>query len=196
MHINHPLVLASTSVYRRTLLERLGLPFTQESPQIDESALPGESPESLVQRLASAKAEAVAHRHPEALVIGSDQMAVLGDQVLGKPGSPERAKAQLATLSGQSVRFLTGLAVVSLALGQHHVAVVPFTVQMRRLSAAEIADYVARDNPVDAAGSFKSEGLGIALFEHMDGEDPTALIGLPLIRLTRMLSDCGIRVLG
>lgn len=196
MRVTRPLILASTSPYRRALLERLGLPFTQESPLVDEAALPGETPEALVLRLASAKARAVACRHPEAIVIGSDQMAVLGEQILGKPGSPERACAQLAMLSGQSVRFLTGLAVISQAQEQHLAEVVPFVVQMRQLSTAEITDYVARDNPVDAAGSFKSEGLGIALFERMEGEDPTALIGLPLIRLTQMLAACDVKVLG
>lgn len=196
MHISRPLILASTSPYRRALLERLGLPFIQESPSVDETALAGECPEALVLRLAKAKAMVVAKRHPEAIVIGSDQMAVLGQQVLGKPGSPEAAIAQLSMLSGQSVRFLTGLAVSCQAQGQHLAEVVSFTVQMRQLSTAEIADYVARDNPVDAAGSFKSEGLGIALFERMEGEDPSALIGLPLIRLRRMLADCGVRVLG
>lgn len=194
-HLPAPLILASTSPYRRELLARLGLPFTQEAPGIEETPLPGEAPEALVSRLALAKAAAVAARHPEAIVIGSDQMALVNGEVLGKPGTPAQAQAQLRRLSGQRVRFLTALAVQCPQQGALQVTV-PYEVQMRTLSEAEIADYVARDNPVDAAGSFKSEGLGIALFAGMHGDDPSALVGLPLIRLTALLSRCGCRVLG
>lgn len=194
-HLPAPLILASTSPYRRELLARLGLPFTQEAPGIEETPLPGEAPEALVSRLALAKAAAVAARHPEAIVIGSDQMALVNGEVLGKPGTPAQAQAQLRRLSGQRVRFLTALAVQCPQQGALQV-IVPYEVQMRTLSEAEIADYVARDNPVDAAGSFKSEGLGIALFAGMHGDDPSALVGLPLIRLTALLSRCGCRVLG
>lgn len=194
-HLPAPLILASTSPYRRELLARLGLPFTQEASGVEEAPLPGEAPEALVSRLALAKAAAVAARHPEAIVIGSDQMALVDGEVLGKPGTPALAQAQLRRLSGQRVRFLTALAVQCPQQGALQVTV-PYEVQMRTLSEAEIADYVARDNPVDAAGSFKSEGLGIALFAGMYGDDPSALVGLPLIHLTALLSRCGCRVLG
>lgn len=191
-----PLILASTSPYRAALLRRLDLPFTQVAPDVDESPQQGETPDALVRRLALAKAEAVARRHPDAIVIGSDQMAVAGGELLGKAGSVEGARNQLRKLSAQRVRFLTGLAVLHRASGTVLQDMIPFEVRMRTLREAEILDYVEREMPIDAAGSFKSEGLGIALFESMHGEDPSALVGLPLIRLHQFLRDCGCRILG
>lgn len=189
------LILASSSRYRAELLERLGLPFTSHSPDIDESALADESPETLVARLARGKAEAVARDHPDAVVIGSDQVAVCGDQVLGKPGTDERARAQLASVAGRQVDFLTGLCVLSPG-GAAQQAVIPTRVRFRDLTATEIADYVARERPLDCAGACKSEGLGIALLASLSSDDPTALIGLPLIELCRMLEASGVHVLG
>lgn len=191
-----PLILASTSPYRAALLRRLDLPFTQVAPGVDESARAAEAPDALVRRLALAKANAVAQQYPDAIVIGSDQMALARGELLGKAGSMEGARHQLRALSAQRVQFLTGLAVVHPAANRILQDTIPFEVRMRALSDAEITDYVQREMPVDAAGSFKSEGLGIALFESMHGEDPSALIGLPLIRLHQFLRECGCRVLG
>lgn len=191
-----PLILASTSPYRRSLLERLGLEFSVCSPDVDETPRAGESPMDLVRRLAEAKARAGAAQAGRALVIGSDQVAVVGDEVLGKPGSAERACAQLARLSGQRVVFLTGLCLFNSAEDRTQLEVVPFSVVFRHLSSTQIQDYVRREQPFNCAGSFKSEGLGIALFERMEGDDPTALIGLPLIRLVGMLEAEGLAVLG
>lgn len=190
------LVLASSSRYRAALLDRLGLPYATCSPDVDESRRPGEAPEALVTRLALAKAEAVASRYPQALIIGSDQVAVHGQEILGKPGTAERAREQLESLSGATVTFLTGLCLFDAADGRHQETVVPTTVRFRRLDRDEIADYVERERPLDCAGAFKSEALGIALFEAVENDDPTALIGLPLIALCRMLRARGIRVLG
>jgi len=188
------LILASSSRYRAELLERLGLAFTSSSPDIDETPAAGESPEALVQRLARGKAEAVARAHRDAVVIGSDQVAVCSGRVLGKPGTEERAREQLAFVSGRQVDFLTGLCVLDAGHAQQ--AVVPTRVRFRDLDAAEIADYVARERPLDCAGACKSEGLGIALLASLTSDDPTALVGLPLIELCRMLEACGIRLLG
>ncbi|MCK9532057.1 MAG: Maf family nucleotide pyrophosphatase [Gammaproteobacteria bacterium] len=190
-----PLVLASTSPYRRELLARLGLPFQVAAPEVDEGALPGESPDALVRRLAEAKARAVAAKHPGALVIGSDQVAVLEGQVLGKPGDHARATAQLRAASGKAVQFLTGLCLFDGRNGTVQVDLVPFGVVFRVLSDAQIEGYLAREQPYNCAGSFKSEGLGIALFERLEGDDPNALIGLPLIRLVDMLAKTGVPVL-
>ncbi len=191
-----PLVLASTSPYRRELLGRLGLPFSTCSPNIDETRLSGESPAELVRRLSEAKARAgAAQLSANALVIGSDQVAVIDDEVLGKPGDFERACAQLARLSGRRVTFLTGLCLYNSARDEHQSEVVPFTVVFRALSKTQIEHYVEREQPFNCAGSFKSEGLGVALFERMEGDDPSALIGLPLIRLTSMLDAEGCSVL-
>jgi septum formation protein len=190
------LVLASSSPYRAELLTRLGLPFECRSPDVDETPAPGEAPEAQVRRLALDKARAVAARHPHALVIGSDQVAVCGDEVLGKPGSAARAREQLTRLSGRSVTFLTSLCLLDAPGVTHQLAVVPTRVRFRRLGAAEIGNYVDRERPLDCAGAFKSEGLGIALFEAIEGRDPTALIGLPLIELCRMLRHAGVHVLG
>lgn len=191
-----PLVLASTSPFRRDLLARLGMPFDTASPEVDETARPGESAAELVRRLAEAKARAVVGRFPEALIIGSDQVAVLDDRILGKPGTHERAVSQLQAASGRRVDFLTGLAVVDAVDGRAEVLVEPFTVQFRPLDAGMIEDYLQREQPYGCAGSFKSEGLGIALFEALDGADPNALVGLPLIRLVELLGRFGVRVLG
>lgn len=190
------LLLASSSRYRAQLLERLGLPFSCRSPDIDESSLPGENAQALVTRLSRAKAEAVASAAGDALVIGSDQVAVCEGRILGKPGTAERARAQLASLSGRHVDFLTGLSLLDPVSGHVQTTAVPTRVRFRTLTDAEIADYVAREQPLDCAGAFKSEALGIALFEAMESEDPTALIGLPLIALCDMLREAGCPPLG
>lgn len=190
------IVLASSSKYRAALLARLQLPFQTADPAVDEAVHAGESPEQLVQRLARSKAEAVAAGFPQALVIGSDQVAVCDGEILGKPGDEARAREQLARLSGKRVRFLTGLCLLNAAQGRSHLTVVETPVQFRDLSEREIIDYVRRERPVDCAGAFKSEGLGIALFREIGGSDPNALIGLPLIELCAMLRSEGVSVLG
>lgn len=191
-----PIVLASTSAFRRALLERLGLRFMTAAPDADETRRPGEPPEALVLRLAEAKARAVAADHPDALIVGSDQVACIDGAVLGKPGGRERAIAQLSQASGKPVTFYTGLCLLNTETGQVQTRCEPFRVHFRRLSPERIAGYVDRERPFDCAGSFKSEGLGIALFERLEGDDPTALIGLPLIRLIGMLEAEGVDVLG
>jgi septum formation protein len=194
--MSHPmLVLASTSPYRRALLDRLGLPFTTAAPLVDESRNAGESPEALVMRLAETKARAVAGSYPQALIIGSDQVAVIDDDILGKPGSREPAIEQLTRASGKTVVFCTGLCLLNTATGRARTVCEPFRVRFRRLTPAQIAGYVDRERPFNCAGSFKSEGLGIALFEQLDGEDPNALIGLPLIRLVELLQAEGVDIL-
>jgi septum formation protein len=190
-----PLILGSTSRYRRELLERLRLPFLVEAPQVDETPLPGEAPAALAQRLALAKARAVAALHPQAVVIGSDQVADLDGRPLGKPGSHERAVAQLRRLSGQTVIFQTALAVVCQATGFEQSDIAAVRVVFRELSEAEIERYLRAEQPYDCAGSAKSEGLGIALLERIDNDDPTALVGLPLIRTCRMIRAAGVHVL-
>jgi septum formation protein len=186
------LVLASTSAYRRMLLERFGIPFETARPDVDESPLPGEAPPQTAERLAVEKARAVAAAYPEALIIGSDQVAHLGDEVFGKPGTVERAVAQLQRMRGQTVVFHTALAVLNTASGRVHCEGVPTTVRFRDLSNAEIVRYVDKERPLDCAGSAKSEGLGITLLDALSGDDPTALIGLPLIALSRMLRAEGL----
>lgn len=188
------LILASTSPYRRALLERLGLPFQAIAPQVDESVLMGESAPGLVRRLAKMKANAVASQHQDALVIGSDQVAVLDDEILGKPGSAERAFEQLQRASGKRVSFLTGLCVMHQQTRRWEVDVVRIDVLFRELRADQIQRYLEREQPFNCAGSIKSEGLGIALFQALEGSDPTALMGLPLIRLTGMLEALGMPV--
>jgi len=187
-----PLVLASSSVYRRELLQRLQLPFTSCSPNIDERPLADETPQTLVQRLAVAKARALRAQFLQHLIIGSDQVAVLDGQILGKPGTAAAAIAQLTAVSGRSVTFYTGLCLLDSASGTIQVDCVPFTVHFRTLSPEQISRYIEREQPLDCAGSFKSEGLGISLFRATEGEDATSLIGLPLIRLCDMLSQAGI----
>ena len=190
------LVLASGSPYRRALLERLGLAFAIDTPDVDETPLEGESPALTAQRLALVKAQTVARRHPDALVIGSDQTATIdGRTVLGKPGTHGRAVAQLRMLSGATTTFHTGLAVLRLADGFERVCVVDTQVRMRHLTDAMIENYLAREPAYDCAGSAKIEGLGIALVEALEGPDPSALIGLPLIALTEALSQAGCPVL-
>lgn len=193
--MTRPLVLASTSPFRRELLERLGLPFTTYAPKIDESSQPGETAPALVTRLAQAKARAAAQAHPAALIIGSDQVAVLDGVFLGKPGGHAQAVTQLQQASGRSVTFYTGLCLFDSASDDCRTAVEPFQVQFRSLTTAMIEAYLRREQPYHCAGSFKSEGLGIALFERLTGDDPTSLIGLPLIRLVRMLETAGVAVL-
>ena len=188
------LILASSSRYRRALLERLGLTFEVAVPGVDESRLPGEAPVALVGRLAEQKARAVASQFDDALIIGSDQLAVLGDDVLGKPGNFDTNVATLSRLSGRAVQFLIGLCLLNSGLGRCQCDVVEFNVVFRELSTRQIEAYVQREQPYECAGGFRSEGLGIALFESMSG-DPTALIGLPLIRLVQMLRVEGIDVL-
>ena len=189
------LILASTSPFRRDLLARLGLPFTVQTPDTDETPQPGEDALALVARLATRKAQAVARHHPETLIIGSDQAAVLDDEIIGKPDDHERAVAQLRRASGRTVTFYTGLCLLDSASGQQQIAVEPFRVVFRTLSDPQIERYLRREQPYHCAGSFKSEGLGIALFERLEGDDPTSLIGLPLIRLIRMLEAAGVAVL-
>nr|VFJ74247.1 MAG: MAF protein [Candidatus Kentron sp. FW] len=190
------IILASTSRYRRDLLSRLGFPFETASPNTDEQPLAGESPRQLVSRLAEAKARAVASDYPDALIIGSDQVAVLDGDILGKPGNPETNIHQLSRAAGRQVTFLTGLCLLDSGTGQAEVDVVPFSVVFRKLTPAQIQNYVRREKPFDCAGGFKSEHLGITLFQRMEGEDPTALVGLPLIRLVSMLGRQGFDVLG
>lgn len=191
--LSTPLVLASSSPFRRQLLAKLGLDFDCRSPDIDESAQAGEQPEALVQRLAHAKAEALAVDFPRHRIIGSDQVAVTADgEVLGKPGSRDRAIRQLERLSGERVAFLTGLCLLNTASGAVQIECEPFYVQFRQLGAEQIAAYVDIEQPFNCAGSFKSEGLGIVLFHALEGRDPNALVGLPLILLTDMLAREGI----
>lgn len=184
------LLLASTSIYRRELLARLRLPFDCARPEVDESPRPGEIPADLALRLAIAKAGAVASREPDAVVIGSDQVAELDGVAVGKPGDRDAARAQLAAMSGHAVLFRTGVC-VQRAGDPPRIAADTTTVRFRRLTADEIERYIDAERPFDCAGSFKSEGLGIALFEAIETTDPTALIGLPLIATARLLRDAG-----
>ena len=186
------LLLASSSPFRRELLGKLQLTFTHQSPDIDESRREGESPTDLVTRLAREKAEALAAEHPNTLIIGSDQVAVLGDQVLGKPGTRDKAIEQLTAASGQRVTFLTGLCLLNTTTGTAQTACEPFHVQFRALQSGQIERYVDAEQPLNCAGSFKSEGLGIVLFEALEGRDPNSLIGLPLITLTDFLAAEGV----
>lgn len=189
------LVLGSTSVYRRELLERLRLPFSVAAPHVDETPQPGETPVALARRLALAKARAVAEQYPDCIVIGSDQVADLHGQPLGKPGTHERAIAQLQAMRGQTVIFQTAVAVVCLASGFVQEDLAAVKVQFRDLSDTEIEHYLQAEKPYDCAGSAKSEGLGISLLSAIDNDDPTALVGLPLIRTCRMLRAAGLDLL-
>jgi 7-methyl-GTP pyrophosphatase len=190
-----PLILASSSVYRRELLQKLGLPFAWESPSVDEAPLPDETPAALVERLARTKAMALAQRYPRHLIIGSDQVAHLDGKLLGKPGDFATAQLQLNTCNGRRVEFLTGLCLLNSDEHTSESSVESFNVVFRKLSEAQIANYLEREQPFSCAGSFKAEGLGIALFERMQGDDPNTLIGLPLIRLVRMLANAGVEVI-
>jgi septum formation protein len=186
------LVLGSTSVYRRELLQRLRLPFTVMAPEVDETPQPHEAPDALALRLALAKAHAVAAQQPEAVVIGSDQVADLAGHALGKPGTHERATEQLRLMSGHSVVFQTAVAVVCHATGFEQALLAAVEVRFRPLSDAEIERYLRAEQPYDCAGSAKSEGLGISLLDAIHSDDPTALIGLPLIRTCHLLRAAGL----
>lgn len=186
------LVLASGSRWRRQLLDRLALPYVWASPDIDETPRPGETPQALVERLALAKANRLAEDYPDHLIIGSDQVAMFEGDILGKPHDEAAARDNLARFSGQRVRFMTGLALVDTARREEHVCHEVYDVVFRRLEDVEIAQYVALEKPLDSAGSFRMEGLGITLFERLAGDDPNTLIGLPLIRLCAMLRDAGL----
>ncbi|WP_293225426.1 Maf family nucleotide pyrophosphatase [Ottowia sp.] len=188
---DRPLILGSSSRYRRELLARLGLPFEVAAPDVDETPQPGEAPPALARRLALAKARDVAARFPQAIVIGSDQVADLGGQPLGKPGTHERARAQLRAMSGQTVIFQTALSVVCLASGFEQSDLAAVEVRFRPLGDGEIERYLRAEQPYDCAGSAKSEGLGVALLDAIYSDDPTALVGLPLIRTARMLRAAG-----
>jgi len=192
--LNRPLILGSSSPYRRELLGRFQLPFSVAVPDVDESPRLGEPPAALAQRLALAKAQAVALQHPQALVIGSDQVAELKGQALGKPGSHARARAQLQAMSGQSVHFHTAVALFCLDSGYSASALAQVRVQFRVLQDDEIERYLLAEQPYDCAGSAKSEGLGIALLERIESDDPTALIGLPLIHTARLLRGAGVQL--
>ena len=192
MSARPPLILASTSRYRRELLERLRLPFDVRSPEVDETPRDGEPPAALAQRLALAKARVVAAMHPDAVVIGSDQVAELEGAPIGKPGTHERAVAQLRAMRGRSIVFHTAVAVVRAATGHAGQALVPVTVRFRELSDAEIEHYLRTEQPYDCAGSAKCETLGIALVDSIACDDPTALVGLPLIRTSALLRAAGI----
>lgn len=189
------LLLASTSTYRKMLLEKLHLPFLCAAPQVDETPLAGESAEALVLRLATAKAQALAAAYPEHLIIGSDQVCVIEGKITGKPHTEENACAQLRQASGQKVTFYTGLALYNSRSRHLQVLCEPFHVHFRKLSEAEISAYVRLEQPLNCAGSFKSEGLGIALFDKLEGRDPNTLIGMPLIALLEMLRAEGINPL-
>ncbi len=188
------LILASTSIYRRQLLERLGLPFEVFRPEIDETPQLGELPEAISHRLASAKAAAARVHFQTGVAIGSDQVASTGDQILGKPGTHDNAVAQLLALSGQSVDFFTSVCVLDLANGRSETQVARTAVRFRQLDESTIQDYLRREPAYDCAGSFKSEGLGITLVASIEEDDPTALVGLPLIRLCHLLRNFGISV--
>ena len=189
------IILASTSPYRRQLLQRLHIAFRCLAPGVDESPLPGEGPDALARRLAGAKAQAIAADHPGAVVIGSDQVASVDGHIMGKPGTHEAAVMQFRASSGREVRFHTALAVLCLERGFEQFHVEPFSAHFRRLSDRSIEDYLLREQPYDCAGSFKCEGLGIALFEGLRGNDPTSLEGLPLIALTALLGRAGVAIL-
>ena len=193
--MHQKLILASTSPYRRELLGRLGLPFEVANPETDETPLSDEAPPALALRLAEAKARAVADRYPGALIIGSDQVATVDRKIYGKPGTHERAVAQLRALSGKTVNFFTALCLFNAATGQAEVRGVPTLVSFRQLSDDEIEAYLRREPAYNCAGSAKSEGLGIALLSAMQGDDPNALVGLPLIALCDLLRNQGVRVL-
>ncbi len=189
------LVLGSTSPFRKSILEKLQLPFLCAKPNIDETAKDGESPQALVERLAIEKAKAVAEEHPKALIIGSDQVAVCEGEILGKPHNFDNAVIQLSKFSGKAITFYTGLCVFDSENDKAIALVEPFTVHFNHLTQSEIANYLKAEQPYNCAGSFKSEGLGICLFDKLAGDDPNTLIGLPLIRLVSLLKQQGLDVL-
>ena len=190
------IILASSSPYRRALLHRLGLPFDSISPNIDETALENEGPAALVSRLAYEKAHIITQDNPNAIVIGSDQVATINNQILTKPGNIETAYMQLSTCSGNTVTFYTSLCVLDGTTGNQRKVVEPFIVGFRDLSEQQIMRYLEIEQPFDCAGSFKSEGLGVTLFTHLSGRDPNSLVGLPLIELTSRLQILGLAPLG
>lgn len=189
------ILLASTSSFRQALLRKLGLPFITAAPDVDESPQPGENAEALVIRLAVAKAQALAGTYPRHWIIGSDQVCVLDGAIAGKPHTAENARVQLRAASGQAITFYTGLALFHPASGRLLQCCEPFVVHFRTLTDAEIAGYVEKEQPLQCAGSFKSEGLGICLFDRLEGRDPNTLVGLPLIALNGMLQQAGINPL-
>ncbi len=193
--LTRSLILGSTSPYRRELLQRLSVPFTTAAPDIDETRLPAESPADMVKRLSLGKAKAVAATHTDALIIGSDQCAVLREEVMGKPGTHANAVSQLRKASAQTVTFLTGLCLYDSRDNSYQLDIVPFEVDFRTLTETEIENYLLKDQPYNCAGSFRSESLGVTLFKRMRGDDPSALIGLPLIRLSQMLRQAGVDLL-
>lgn len=193
--MSQKLILASTSPYRRELLNRLGLAFDVANPQTDETPLPGETPESLSLRLSEAKARAVASLYPDALIIGSDQVATVDGKIYGKPGNHQNAVEQLRELSGKTVNFFTGLCLLNAKTGKADVRGIPTLVTFRQLTDSEIENYLLREPAYNCAGSAKSEGLGIALLSSMRGDDPNALVGLPLIALCDMLRQQGMAVI-
>lgn len=190
------ILLASSSPYRKNLLERLNLPFQQASPNIDESPRLGENAKNLALRLSKEKAQALADKHPDTLIIASDQCAALENTILGKPETRENTIKQLSNCSGKQVLFHTGLCLLNTSTGQQQLACVDYTVWFRKLSSSQVVTYIDAENPLDCAGSFKCEGLGITLFEKMAGDDPDSLVGLPLITLTTMLINEGVYPLG
>ncbi|MFK3859541.1 Maf family protein [Pseudoalteromonas rhizosphaerae] len=193
--MQHPLILASSSPFRQSLLQKFNLPFDSFSPDIDESALPNEAPVELVKRLSELKARAATTLFKQGLVIGSDQVAVFEQQILGKPHNKENAIKQLSLFSGNTVTFLTGLCVYDIQSNKTKTLVEPFHVTFRTLTQAQISAYCDAEQPYNCAGSFKSEGLGICLFEKLSGDDPNSLIGLPLIKLSQLLTEFDLDVL-
>ena len=189
------LILASSSPYRRELLERLQIPFEVMSPEVDETPHPGETPEKLVKRLAIEKAQKIAGQKPGALVIGSDQVAIYNGRIVGKPHSHDKAVEQLRSASGRAVTLYTALALVNADTGRVQHEVIPYRVTFRTLTDVQIESYLHKEQPYSCAGSVKSEGLGIALLERFEGDDPNTLIGLPLIRLVRMLENEGVKII-
>lgn len=181
------LILASTSPFRKAILDKLGIDFDTASPETDEAALGNETPQELVERLSIAKAKAIADKNENALVIGSDQVSVINDEIIGKPHTHENAVKQLQNASGKTVTFYTGLCLYNSSTQQYQSEVVPFNVVFRNLSNQQIENYLRKEEPYNCAGSFKSEALGIVLFKKLEGEDPNTLMGLPLIRLVAML---------
>ena len=188
------IVLASTSAFRQEILRKLNIDFDTCAPDVNEQRLGNETPQQLVSRLAEAKAKAVSKQYPNALIIGSDQVAVLENKIMGKPLNHEKAKQQLARASGKKVTFFTGLCLYNSSTRNTQVRCVPFHVYFRQLTDEQIENYLQSDKPYNCAGSFKSEGLGISLFEKLDGEDPNTLIGLPLIELIRLLANEGVNI--
>jgi len=189
------LILASTSPFRRAILEKLGVPFEVASPKTDETPLENETPQALVERLAIAKAKAIADQNDKGLIIGSDQVAVNNEIILGKPGDHATAVKQLQAASGKRITFYTGLALINAATRNIQSKVVPFHVNFRQLSDSQIENYLQKEQPYNCAGSFKSESLGICLFDKLEGDDPNTLIGLPLIQLVRMLENEGLNII-